>query len=302
MSYLARLEQVCVEDLYSKEQTRSLVLKDLEEDLGEPVDKAVELLFNYFDKKYSYDSKNIRLQEYVENSDFDLEKLVNEILIIILPKPKGMSIQMVVGQLAPLLNYENHWDGIKTAAEIITVVCESDLYDIIPARHAESGSIEVISNYRLSKEITDKLNNMQYLPPLVCKPDTITSNYQSAYLTKNESLILGKGNHHDDSLGIDAVNIANSVELSLDEWVMSQKETSKKPLDTLEKQANFIRMRKSSNIVYKELKASGNRFYLSWRFCKRGRMYSSGYHVNIQASEYKKALINLANKQVIQLT
>jgi hypothetical protein len=300
MFNLDRLEQVCIEDLYSRNQTRDFILKDIESGLEKPIDKAIFELYDYFDSNY-YESKNTRLNEYLEC--FNLEELIDEVLIIILPSEQSIKIQTVVGKLANYLDYENQWDGIKTAAEIVAVLgkYEDSLFDIIPAKHSNSGSIEIISNYKLEESTKQRLSNLQYLPPLVCKPKEITSNYQSGYLTKEESIILGSGNHHDKPLALDAINIANSVELSLDEWVMTQEEVSKKPLDTTEKKDNFLRMKNSSQRVYKELVDQGNKFHLLWRFDKRGRMYSSGYHVNIQGTEYKKALINLATPQVIGL-
>jgi hypothetical protein len=295
------LEQVCMEDSYSRDQTRSLVLKDMEDSIDEQIDQAVSDLFEYVNKTYSYESKNRRLTELVEKNFFDLEKIVNELMVIILPNKGTISIQTVVGKLASYLKFENQWDGIKTSAEIVVVCCHSDLYDVIPAANSRSGSIEVESNYQLSDKTLQMLSDFQYLPPMLCKPEKITNNYQSAYLSKNESIILGQGNHHDQYLALDAINIANSVELSLDEWVMTQEEVSKKPLDTQEKIDYFNRLKNSSKVIYKELVDKGNKFFLSWRPDKRGRLYSSGYHVNIQGSEYRKALINLANKQVIRL-
>ena len=301
MINLDRLEQVCIEDTYDRTQTKSVILKDIEKGLDEPIAKAVLGLYEYFDKTYSYESKNTRIDEYLSNNIYEPEKIINEILIAVLPTKSNISIQSVVGKLATTLGYENQWDGIKTAAEIITVVSKSGLYDMIPARESISGSIEIKSNFRLEDITLQTLSQMQYLPPLICKPVMIIRNYQSAYLCKEESIILGSGNHHNKPLGLDAINIANSVALSLDPWVLSQEEESKKPLDTQEKVDNFTRLKNSSRRVYNELLDLGNKFYLSWKFDKRGRMYSSGYHVNIQSTEYKKALINLATPQVIRL-
>ena len=298
---LERLEQICVEDLYSKTQTREFVLQDMESGLDEPIKVATDALWEYFDKDYSYESKNIRLNWFIENHSIDMKKLVDEILVIILPIKGYISIQTVVGKLAGYLDYPDPWDSIKTAAEIIAVVAKSDLYSLIPARNSESGSIQVISNYTLEDKTISLLDKMMYLPPLLCKPPKITKNYQSAYLTKDESLILGKGNHHEDPLALDAINIANSIPLSLDLEILKIEETSKKPLDTEDKKLSFEKMRDQSKTVYKDIVNSGNKFYLSWRPDKRGRIYSSGYHINIQSSEYKKALINLADKEVIEI-
>ena len=68
------LEQVCMEDSYSRDQTRSLVLKDMEDSIDEQIDQAVSDLFEYVNKTYSYESKNRRLTELVEKNFFDFLK------------------------------------------------------------------------------------------------------------------------------------------------------------------------------------------------------------------------------------
>lgn len=318
-NYIDILEQVCIEDLYSKHQERELVLLDMEEGLYKPIDKALTALYTYFDTLYSYDSKNERINEYVHNKFFDMHKVVLEVLVIILPNKHAVKIQSVVGKLATFLNYDNHWDGIKTAAEIVTVIgaLDNSLYDIIPARHSSTVGIEIIANYQLKEDTLQQLSNFKYLPPMIVAPSKISRNNQSAYLTKNESIVLGANNHHAEYLALGAINIANSIELSLDTWLLDSRE--EKPskssevqqikkngeLETKNEMRNrhdsHVRMVKSSNKVYVDLVESGNKFYLTWKYDKRGRMYCSGYHVSIQAAEYKKAIINLANKQVIRL-
>jgi len=306
--FIERLEQICIEDTYNRDQIRDLVHSDIKDsDIQDRIQTASDALYAYFDKEYSYDSKNVRLDAVLAQDGFSIDKLIEEIMIIVIPEEKPVQIQAMAGKLAPFFKFENIWDGIKTAAEVLVVACESDIYDIIPASNTSSGSIEVKSNFVLSPETRDKIDVMQYLPPLVCKPGKIYRNYQSAYLTKEDSIILGKGNHHEEKQALDAINIANSVALSLDEEILKIEEPLKfkKPAESLASESERIksmqRLINSSKRVYQQMLDVGNKFFLSWKFDKRGRMYSMGYHVNIQSTEYKKALINLANKQVIRL-
>jgi hypothetical protein len=301
MINLNRLEQICIEDKYSNHDNRNKILRDMETGLDEPMELAVFHLNQYFNGNY-YESKNIRLNAYEHVCGLSLEELVNEVCILILPHLNYVSIQSVAGQLAEVLNYPDIFDGVRTAAEIITVVCHADLYDILPAQDSESGGIMIRSNFSLEPATMMVLDKMKYLPPLICQPVPLTNNYDSAYLGKQESVILGKANHHNEPLALDALNIASSVKMSLDPWVLSQTEVSKKPLDTQEKLDNFNRLQNTSREVYDELLDQGNEFYFAYKYDKRGRLYSSGYHVNIQSTEYKKALINLADKQIIRMT
>jgi DNA-directed RNA polymerase len=44
----------------------------------------------------------------------------------------------------------------------------------------------------------------------------------------------------------------------------------------------------------------GNRFYLTHRYDKRGRTYAQGYHVNTQGNCWNKAVIELADEEVVE--
>ena len=96
------------------------------------------------------------------------------------------------------------------------------------------------------------------------------------------------------------------MKLSLDTHVLQQQEQlapAKKYIkDPARRQRNFEAMREASKIVYKDILEHGNEFYFCWKFDTRGRMYNQGYHVTIQGNEYKKALIDLAEKHIIRLT
>jgi len=157
----------------------------------------------------------------------------------------------------------------------------------------------VKANFSLEEKTKQFIANTKYLPPMLVPPREITSNRSCGYLTKTESVILGKMNHHDKPLALDVLNISNNIALSLDRSMLRFHEKSKKPLDSLEKIDNHRRMVNSSKVVYKELIEQGNKFFLTWRPDKRGRVYSQGYHVNLQSTSYKKALINLHEKHLI---
>ena len=291
-----RLNQITIEDNYSKHNVRKYLIDKEIPHISSKIMEAVKLLGAWSLLNY-YPSKNERIKELKKhNKPFDL---VIEIALIVLQESEYLTIQSVVGQLAPVLNMEDELQSIKTAAEIITVVCGSDLYDIIPAKCSVTGSILIESNYQLKDSTLEYIKSKRYLPPLVCKPNEITHNRSSGYLTKDESVILGKGNHHNKPLALDTLNIANNVALSLDEFILDYEEVSSKPLETAEKRSNFNKLVKRSNGIYQLLLDNDNKFYFSWRFDKRGRMYSKGYEVNIQSTDYKKALINLHKKELI---
>jgi len=196
--------------------------------------------------------------------------------------------------LITALKLENNEENVKTLSEIVILLTETDFYDVILPVDSESGSIEIISNYCLSEKTKETISNYEYLPPLVVKPARVTSNIQKVYYSKKESVLLGQHNHHNEYLNLNALNIANSTALSLDADIINIEETPNKVLDTFDKRRAFDLMKKTSNQIYADILENDNKFYFTWKFDFRGRMYSSGYHINIQGTEYKKALISLA--------
>lgn len=196
--------------------------------------------------------------------------------------------------------YFTEMEATTMAAELVTVICESDLYDVWAADCNPTQSLACTSNVELDQEEIDYLHNVQYMIPMITKPLEVTkNNHGSGYITIEDSVILGKLNRHDEPLGLDALNILNSIELSLDERIMEFPETSSKPLDTPKKVKAFEMWKMSSQQAYEEILRFGNSFYLTNKFDMRGRVNSQGYQINIQSMEYKKAMINLKRKEVI---
>jgi hypothetical protein len=290
-----RLMQAIMEQTYSRHQIHQVVMNDLR---GSQFNlMAVEgALLGYVLKSY-YKSKQNRIEHLVSNHD--LKDIIYELLCIVSQKPEAVPIQTIVTPLANYLGYKSQWDGIKTAAEIVAIAGKNDLLDIISAGDSETGSIQVERRYQLDNITQQKLDKMKYLPPMLCKPESIVNNKTSGYLTKDDSVILGGLNHHDECQSLDVINIQNSIKLSLDLNIVKLKEEPKKVLDTQDKITDFNRMAQSSKVVYQEMIDSGNEFYLCHKNDKRGRLYAQGYHISYQGTSYKKAIVNLAKKELI---
>ena len=304
-SLLDKLEQVILEDTYSKHNNAARVLEDIKVGLDKPIARAVGCIEQYFVCDY-WPSKNARIAKIQHLDSMDI---INNILVSVIPYDHDISYQQVVAPLAKLLAYEKLLDSIQTAAELIAVVCFSNLYEVIAASNSETGSLMLRSNYSLSKETKLKLEKTKYLPPLVVLPNVITSNHSSGYLTKKDSVILGKGNHHEQPLALDVLNILNSIKLTLDVRALEYEEAYKElseakkrgltKVSLTQRKANHTLMAETSVEIYNMMLDKGNEFYITWKYDKRGRVYSAGYHINIQSTDYKKSLINLAKKEII---
>lgn len=305
-SAISRLEQLTIEDKYSRSNIRANVSKDILSSRGiaTKIAQATRLLDDYFDKYETYyEAKQRRIDAYRECCELSNDELVIEMMILIFPHQEAQSIQAVAGRLADHFNMPDVFVAVKVAAELLAVVCQSDLYDIIAAKNSDTGGLMVKSNYSLEDETKQFIANTCYLPPIITKPNEIKHNLSSGYLNKTQSVILGdKVNHHDYPVALDVLNIANSIELELDRFMLQFEEKPSKPLDTQEKIDNFRLMANSSKVIYKEIIETGNTFHFNNRFDSRGRLYTEGYHINIQSTDYKKSLINLKKQEVISLT
>lgn len=288
------MTQLEIEQKYDRKNIRAYIAEDIGEDFH--VTNGVELLEKYmFDTTY-YKSK---LDRIAKIKHIDPRDIITEVCIQVLPLSTPQPIQSVVAILSTHLGYKDVLEGVKTAAEILAVLAATDIFDLIPARMSESGSIMIVSKYRLEDSTLDYINQTKYLPPMICNPNPIISNYCSGYLTRTDSVILGSGNYHTGKQGLDVLNILNQIPLAIDIRMYEFAELSKKPLDTAQKETNFRKLVNDSNVVIDELLGHGNKFWLTHKVDKRGRMYCQGYHVSYQASEYKKSLINLFKRELI---
>ena len=135
---------------------------------------------------------------------------------------------------------------------------------------------------------------------MVCRPLPWKKNNKGGgYLSGSGSMILGRMNHNEYHQAVEVINHLQNIPWSLDLRMLEFEETSKKNLDTPEKQVNFARMRDNSEQVYRELLDQGNKFYFVWKRDSRGRSYSQGYHVNLQANSYKKSLLNFHKQELL---
>lgn len=294
---LLRLKQMTYEDTFSRKNIHHWILKELEDDPDthyfiEELQQHVKG-WAYATKAMTYPSKSNRLERFLEE---DLDALVLDIFTEVCLQGYA-SYQAIAGKIGAKINM-GVFDAVKTVAEIMAVMCECDAFDVIVADESDTGVMMVQSHYELPETIKQKIADTMYLPPMVCKPFNVNSNYTYHSMTEKGSLILGKSiNHHNLPLAYDAINIASGIALSLDNYILGFTEVPNKELDTQDKVDAFHRMQLASTKVYAFLLENDNKWYLRWRYDKRGRMYSQGYHVNIQSTDYKKALISFADEE-----
>lgn len=297
--------QLLIETMYSKHQSRELIRKELMEcsELMDLVYDSVKAALKWQQGDY-FESKNKRLAEL--DSDIFTDFFIS--VAGSLAQFGHAKYTQIVGMVSGMINMPPK-EAIRTAGELIAIGAISDLYDVIPASFSNSGSMELVSKVSLEQKTLDLINQYQYLPPMIVPPKKVTSNKGSGYLSIEWDSLILKKNHHDEDICLDSINRFNSVAFSLDERVIRNIRDNRKHLDAPKadetkdeyeaRVASFLKMERESMRVFAMLINEGNRFYMPHKYDKRGRTYCQGYHVSYQGNTYRKAILELADKELI---
>jgi len=263
-------------------------------DMQDKIEQGIALLQDWMNKEY-YPSKNARIAQL---QHMNLRELVTDVYVGVAYFLREELFTSVTAQMAGRLGFDDKLDAIKTVAEIMAVLCQTDAFDISKA--TRMSSLVVVSNIPLDSQLVDFIENSQYLPPMVCEPKELVNNYTSGYLTHNDSLILGQGNHHDGDICLDVLNTINKVKLSLSlDFLCSVEEEPTFDLDTEDKKAQWNQFKTQSYRFYDLIQSQGNEFYLLNKVDKRGRIYAVGYHITTQGTAFKKASIEFAEEEYL---
>ena len=291
--------QTKTEMTYGKQHLHALVTENVkglvENSLQTVLERCRDRIDTWARGTY-YPSKQTRLESLTDDST-RIGRILVGILLALVDCIDGMTIQQATGRVAKHMDwYTDEYDAVKTAAEVLVLCAEEDLLEM-EQRHGET--IMVGHDWAMSPELVQHLNRMLFLPPMICKPKEVTSNKGTGYLTFEESVILGRENHHSKKVSLDVLNIINQVSLSIEPEALVYEEKPNKLLEEPEQVIAFEAMRDASREVYNYLMGAGNEWFFTHKFDKRGRLYSVGYHINIQGPEYKKSLIELTKQEII---
>jgi hypothetical protein len=257
---------------------------------------GVAMLEDYRSQIYSYESKQARIAQIQQ---LDLHQLVVDIFVGVAHIQVPALFTGVCAQLAGRLKFDTKVAAVNTLAEMLAVLCMTDAFDISKA--SRMASLEILSRLPLSEGTLRSLAECAYLPPMVCEPNVLTHNRSGAYLLEHDSLILGNENHHNDDICLDVLNIVNSVPLALDtQFLSTVEEVPTFALDTQEKVEQWSRFKEESYALYSRMVQHGNRLYMTHKVDKRGRIYAQGYHLTTQGTSFKKAMLELADAEVVQ--
>ena len=183
-------------------------------------------------------------------------------------------------QLAGVLMH--HFITVQECVDALTVAVEKDLMDWYPKDE------KFVSRISLDKKTHETLEQYQYLPPMVRKPRKLRTNTDSGYLSIPKDSVILQDNHHEGDLCLDHLNRFNRVELVLNSKMT---ETPMPEKDYLKRITTLFNM-----------ELIGDRtMWLTHKYDKRGRTYAQGYTISYQGTDYNKAVVEFANKQVVPL-
>lgn len=289
--------QLANEYRYSRKHIDGYLAKELEAnpDYHEAVAKGVQLLQDWLSQDH-YASKRQRLEQLRE---LDLAELVGRILQATAYVRRPELFTSVSAQLAGELGFSDKPEAIATMAEVLAVVCETDAYDIF--KENAQASLMLVSNIPLSEQLQRYVMNSRFLPPMVCTPNEVEHNRMSGYLTHNDSLVLGRGNHHDGDLCLDVINLQNSIPLQLNQqFLLDHPLQPNFEIVSAEQAEQWKQYQQQSHELFLLMIQQGNRFWLTHKVDKRGRLYSIGYHINTQGNQFQKAMIELADEELVE--
>lgn len=284
------------EELFSRKHIDKKIRAAIEANptMMEKVHQGVGMVQEYMSKEY-YASKMERIAQLQE---LDLATLVMDIFVGIAYSQKEELFTGVTAMLASRLGWDDKTPAITTMAELVAVLCETDAFDIYKA--SKGDSLMVQSRIPLDDQLLEYIQHSTYLPPMVCEPLELTHNFSSGYLTHNDSLILGSGNHHDGDICLDVLNTMNKVALKMDTEFLSQVEEEPTfELDTQDKIDGWNSFKEQSYYFYQLLNQQGNRLYFNHAVDKRGRIYCRGYHLSTMGTAFKKAMLEFADEELI---
>lgn len=327
------INQQMNEERYNRKHIDGKLRQFIQQHAGmqEKVQQGVQLLTQYMLQIYTYQKKQedgsvIEVEHTSKNKrvsqldGMNLEQLVTDVYVGIAYCLQPELFTSVTAQMAGRLRLDDKGEAITTTAEIVGVLCRTDAFDI--TKNGKMGSLVVKSRIPLTDDLVDFIEQSQYLPPMVCPPLELKNNFDTGYLTHKDSLILGSGNHHVGDICLDALNIMNSVALSLDLDFLCKVEEDPSEITVDAMKANALKkgkiitdaeaqvkvdralenwkgFKKQSYRFYKLMADQGNVFYLTHKVDKRGRGYAQGYHITTQGSSFKKASIELATQEYV---
>lgn len=254
-------------------------MKDIDLD---PISQAIEdLAFGDY-----WESKNKRLAKLIPSE---------EIAYILVSETLGFTIQLqeLIGRIATKISKDIPYKEMVQNAVNVIEAAENHVYKL-----EVNGVIMVKSFYKLEANTYEYMDLRKYEPPMLMEPRKWESNDNGGYYENDLNCILGSiHSKHEKAQALDVLNKLQSITWELSPVILEHEEIPNKEFKSSDSHEQFRTMAINSKNTY--MKYVDKPFWFIHQFDKRGRMYMRGYHINLQSSGYKKALLNFHNKHLI---
>lgn len=242
--------------------------------------------------------KEFNFAKYMGDNDIDEQFGFDLLTQMVLHK--RTTLPTLVGIL------RRHFDGrdnaCQLAADMLQVCAKADLVDWNPVTR------QFIVKFDISQDVQDDLDRYQFPLPMVIEPRKVNDNRDTGYVMSRNSIILRR-NHHEDDVCLDHINRVNAVRFTINydtahmvrnQWRnLDKPKTGETKQDFQKRLKAFEKYDRSSKEIIDLILRYGNEFYLTHKYDKRGRIYCQGYHINYAGNAWNKAVIELADKEIV---
>jgi len=214
---MIRISQIKMEHLLHVQHVEEKVKQELIADLYPQVARGVEVYSEWLaDTKWE---SHERRKDAIRH--MDRESVVIKVLTKISRNcMKALPLVSIAGMinLSPELD---KLDSIQLSCDLIALLQPTDLYNV---EKSAGGTQVVYTTIELSESLVRQIRVGCYLPPMIEKPQRITKNDQSGYLTINkDSMVLGgEYNQHNGNISLDVINKLNANEYELDTFITQE--------------------------------------------------------------------------------
>lgn len=238
---------------------------------------------------YSYESKNNRVREHVKGVEVLSQALYEtfcHILAMTFIEPERLTYQALIGAVQGHIQCKNPLDRAKCAAELIAIAYQAGL--VVITRN-DGDMMTVTTEYVLEEEIPGFLRHAPQFHP----PEPVT----------HQPILGNRFKQHDGDVCVEYIDRMNSIPLCLETRITAEySETSSKEFESDEEFRQWLAFVQQSEAMYaKVIDEHDNRFHLNHDVDTRGRVYCDGYLVTYQGASFKKAIVQFAEKEVVQL-
>ena len=266
--------QHLLEQLFNKNQTISRIREEFQE--------CKEFNFTAY------------MEEKGLNPAFGMDLLIQMVL------HKQTTIPVMVGILRHHLGTSK--DELQQCADLIEKAIDIGLVIW------NNDTRKLVVKFNITDDIQRDLDRFQYPLPMIVEPLDVTHNKEDGYLTTKGSLLLKKS-HHDDDICLDHINRCNKIKFVINDDTATMVKNKWRNLDKPkagEHHGDYQKRLKAfhkyttvSLEVIRLLVQEGKEFYFTHKYDKRGRTYCQGYHCSYQGNPWNKAVIELANKELV---